>query len=208
MSDRWYKDMAAAGVVLGLIVAGPVLAAWSDDPTARTPICTADYLQDSPRLVAVEDGFIVSWRDHRRLEYLDVYAQKFSVPGEMLWPDNGRVIAEGPAGSLAYQWQSSTGLAHDGDGGALIAWYDYYDPVHSYFQAFITRAAADATVEWGDPDEMIQAPDTAVPMLANPVGANSIHLKWDIAADSEGGVFVPVSNPFNIQLTSIGRFDS
>ena len=208
MFNRWYKDIAAAGMVLGLIVAWPVLAAWSDDPTARTPVCTADYLQDSPRLVAVEDGFIVSWRDQRRLEYFDVYAQKFSVLGEMLWPENGRVIAEGPAGSLAYQWQSSTGLAHDGDGGALIAWYDYYDPVYSYFQAFVTRVAADATVAWGDPGEPIQTPDTAVPMLANPVGANFISLEWDIAADSEGGIFVPVQNPFGWKETSIGRFDS
>ena len=202
MSNRWYKNITAAGVVLCLMAGGPALAGWSDDPTARTPVCTADNAQDSPRLVAVDDGFIVSWRDQRRLEYLDVYAQKFSILGEMLWADNGRVIAEGPAGSLAYQWQSSAGLAHDGNGGALIAWNDYYAPYYSYFQAFITRAAPDATVAWGDPGEPIQAPDTAVPMLANPVmGTNQLPINWDIASDSEGGAFVPVD-------TWIGRFDS
>jgi hypothetical protein len=209
MFNRLYKQIAAAGIVLGLMTAGPALAEWSDDPTVRTPVCTADDVQDSPRLVAVEDSFIVSWRDQRRLNYSDIYAQKFSILGEMLWAENGRVIAEGPAGSLVYQTQSNSGLAHDGNGGALIAWNDYYSLVYSYFQAFITRAKPDATVAWGDPGEPIQVPDTAVPMMANPVpGANVISVEWDIAADSEGGVFVPVHHPHNIQLTSIGRFDS
>ena len=200
MSNRWYKNITAAGVVLCLMAAGHVLAGWSDDPTARTPVCTADYLQDSPRLVAVEDGFIVSWRDQRRLEYLDVYAQKFSILGEMLWPDNGRVIAEGPAGMLEQAAQVSIGLAPDGDGGALIAWHDAILPAY-YLQGFVTNAEPDATVEWGDPGEPIQAPDTAVPMLSNPVrGANPIS-QYGIVADSEGGIFVPVHY-------SLGRFDS
>jgi predicted ribosomally synthesized peptide with SipW-like signal peptide len=77
MSNRWYKDFAAAGVVLGLIIAGPVLAAWSDDPTARTPICTAEYQQYFPQLVAVDGGFITTWNDQRRGSYQDVYAQNF-----------------------------------------------------------------------------------------------------------------------------------
>jgi hypothetical protein len=189
-----------ASVILAVVVTGPVLAAWSDDPTARTPICTADYRQDFPQLVAVEDGFIVSWRDQRRLEYLDVYAHKFSILGEMLWPDNGRVIAEGPAGMLEQRLQLSTGLVPDGNRGALLAWNDN-DGTSYYFQGFVTNATSDATVAWGDPGEPIQAPDTAVPMLWNPVrGANPIS-QYGIVADSEGGFFAPVHY-------SLGRFDA
>ena len=210
MSKRWQKFIALAGVILAVIVTGPVLGEWSDDPTARTPICTADYTQNAVQLIAVEDGFVASWNDQRRgstgdngFVYLDVYAQKFSIYGEMLWPENGRVIAEGPAGSLVHKWQSNAGLAHDGNGGALIAWNDYYAPYYSYFQAFVTRAAADATVEWGAPGEPIQTPDTAVPMLSNPVrGANQMSYEWGIAPDSEGGLFAPLTgNP-----TVIARF--
>ena len=205
MFNRWYKDIAAAGMILGLIVAWPVLAAWSDDPTARIPICTADYHQYFPQLVAIDGGFIATWNDQRRGScgydciYSDVYAQKFSILGEMLWPENGRVIAEGPAGSLEQLWQLRAGLAHDGDGGALIAWGDIF-PGH-YDQGFVTRVTPDATVAWGDPGEPIQAPDTAVPMLAGPVrGANPIS-RYGIVADSEGGFFVPVHY-------SLGRFDA
>jgi hypothetical protein len=143
--------------------------------------------------VAVDGGFVVSWNDTRRDNaFLDVYAQKLDIDGETLWPESGRVIAEGPAGSLVYQWQLSTGLADDGAGGALIAWNDFYAPYYSYFQGFVTRAASDATVAWGDPGEPIQSSDTAVPMLANPLGLNQLSTVWGIAADSEGGVFVPV----------------
>jgi len=199
MYERLQKFIALTGMIMAVIVTGPVLAAWSDDPTARTPICTAEYQQYFPQLVAVDGGFIATWNDQRRGSYQDVYAQKFSILGEMLWPENGRVIAEGPAGSLEQLLQVRTGLAHDGDGGALIAWGDiipgYYD------QGFVTKVTPDATVAWGDPGEPIQTPDTAVPMLANPLrGANPIS-QYGIVADSEGGFFVPVHY-------SLGRFDA
>lgn len=181
--------LTLAGFTLPL----PALTAWSTDPAAPTPVCTEEYRQYDPRIVAVDGGFVVSWNDTRRENaFLDVYAQKLDIDGETLWPENGRVIAEGPAGSLVYQWQLSTGLADDGAGGALIAWNDFYAPYYSYFQGFVTRAASDATVAWGDPGELIQPPDTAVPMMANPLGLNQLSTEWDIAADSEGGLFVPV----------------
>ncbi len=66
MSDRWHKFIALAGAILAVVVTGPVLAAWSDDPTARTPIGTADYAQFFPQVVAVDGGFVASWNDQRR----------------------------------------------------------------------------------------------------------------------------------------------
>jgi hypothetical protein len=204
MHERLQKFIALTGVVLAAIVSAPVLGEWSNDPTAPTPVCTADYSQRLPWLVAVDGGFVASWNDQRRgscgynCVYNDVYAQKFSVYGEMLWPENGRVIAEGPAGSLEQLWQYNTGLADDGNGGALIAWNDSFPGY--YEQGFVTRASSDAAVAWGDPGEPIQSPDTAVPMLANPVrGANP--MSANIIADSEGGGFVSVH-------TFMGRFDA
>ena len=180
--------------VLGVFtLATPIVSAeWSQDPTVRTPVCTADYAQYDPRLVAVDDGFVVTWRDQRRENtHVDVYAQKFSIDGEMLWTENGRVIAAGPAGILTHTSQASAGLTDDGNGGALIAWNDYG------YQGLMTRVDADEVVAWGTPGEPIQSPDTAVPTIEYAFFSD----QWDFAADSEGGVFSPVG-------TWIGRFDA
>lgn len=187
-------------LVAGLLFINPSYAEWSDDPTLRTPVVTAGYRQYLPRLIQVNDGFFVTWQDQRRENtHVDVYAQKFNINGEMLWPENGRVIAAGPANNLVYQFQFNAGLVHDGDGGALTAWNDSNNA--GYSQAFVTKAASDITVNWGDPGEPIQSSDTAVPMLANPIrGANMLPEKWGMVADSEKGLFVPLG-------TGFGRID-
>ena len=204
MNQKWQRSAIILLALVGLSLSPPAITEWTTDPSAPTPICTAEYRQHDPRLVAVDGGFITTWNDQRRENtHVDVYAQKFTIDGEMLWPEDGRVIAEGPAGSLANQWQSSSGLVTDGGSGALIAWNDFYAPYFSYFQGFVTRVSPDGTVNWGNPGESIQAPDTAVPMMANsPMGSNPMSEKWGIAADSEGGLFTPIGG----ETTAIARF--
>ncbi|MCH5373708.1 MAG: hypothetical protein JJ992_07005 [Planctomycetes bacterium] len=186
---------------LGFIAIDPAVAEWSDDPTAPTPVCTADHEQTDLRLVAVDGGFVLTWEDLRRENtHRDLYAQKFTVDGEMLWPENGRVIAAGPDGALVRLLQINAGLSSDGSGGALVAWNDSTQT--GYSQAFATRIHADGTVQWGDPGVAIQSPDTAVPLMFNAtVGQNGMPPTMGIAADTEGGFFAPVWN-------GIGRFDA
>ncbi|NNK97703.1 MAG: hypothetical protein HKO88_01510 [Xanthomonadales bacterium] len=188
-------------VLTGLLTTIPGMAEWSSDPTARTPVVKVEHLQYWTRLVKVDDGFITLWQDKRRDNtHVDVYAQKFTLDGQMLWPENGRVIAAGPAGSLTLPFQLDTSLVHDGNGGALISWNDASDPV--YFQAFASRVAPDGGVSWGNPGETIQSSDTAIPLLASETrGINRMPSVWNMAADSEGGAFVPLT-------TGIGRLDS
>jgi len=188
-------------LVAGLLFTYPACAEWSDDPTLRTPVVTAEYRQYHPRLIQVHNGFFVTWQDARRENtHVDVYAQKININGDLLWPVNGRVIAAGPENSLVYQFQFNAGLVDAGEGGALIAWNDSSNV--GYSQAFATKATTDPTVAWGDPGESIQGADTAVPMLANPTrGANILPEKWGMVADSERGLFVPLG-------TGFGRIDS
>ena len=188
-------------LLTGWLAAGPALAEWSDDPSARTPVCTADYDQTDLGLVAVDDGFVLTWQGPRRENtHVDLYAQKFSIDGEMLWTENGRVVAAGPDGALVCPIQINAGLLPDGKGGALAAWND--TNAVGYAQAFATRIDAGGTVEWGDPGEAIQLPDTAVPLMFNATtGLNGLPPTMGIAADTEGGFFAPV-------WTGIGRFDA
>lgn len=198
------KMTAMTILVAGLSYIIPVAGEWSDDPAVRTPVATAEYRQYFPKLVQVNDGFVVTWQDTRRYNtHIDVYAQKFDINGDMLWPENGRVIAAGPENSLVYHRQLNAGLVPGGDGSALVAWND--DNGSGYLQAFVSRAAADATLNWGSPGEPIQSGDTAVPMLANPVrGTNRVHEDWGTVADSEKGAFIPMTSGLG-RVSSDGR---
>jgi hypothetical protein len=198
------KLTVIAALLASLSCILPVSAEWSADPAIRTPVASAEHRQYFPKLVQVKDGFIVTWQDTRRYNtHVDVYAQKFDINGEMLWPENGRVIAAGPENSLVYHLQRNAGLIHDGNGGALIAWND--DSGSGYLQAFASRLTSAAMLNWGASGEAIQSGDTAVPMLANPVrGANRVPEDWGIAADSEKGVFIPMTSGLG-RVSSDGR---
>ncbi len=112
-------------------------------------MCTLDGVQHFPILVEVDGGFVVAWRDERRLPSVDVYAQKFTSDGDALWPVNGRVVAEGPAGALLGHLQEIVGATHDLAGGVLISWNDSWATTTEL--TFLTRVAADGSVGWGNP---------------------------------------------------------
>jgi hypothetical protein len=187
------RGVLIVATVIGLLGAAATgEAGWSLDPLSRTPVCTTDGVQNFPILVAVDGGFVVAWRDGRRLTSLDVYAQKFTIDGEALWPVNGRVVAEGPAGALLGHLQEIVGATHDLDGGVLVSWNDSWAATTEL--TFLTRVTADGSVGWGNPGVPIQGGDTAVTLydqrgvLSEP---RIYGLGWGPVVDSEGGAWVP-----------------
>lgn len=191
---RASRGVLIAATIVGLLGgAGAGEAGWSLDPLARTPVCTADGAQNFPILVKVDGGFVVGWRDGRRLTAaVDVYAQKLTIDGDALWLANGRVVAEGPAGALLGHLQEIVGATDDLVGGVLISWNDSWGATTEL--TFITRVAADGTVAWGSPGQPIQGGDTAVPIfdqrgyLSEP---QVYGLHWWPVVDSEGGAWLP-----------------
>jgi hypothetical protein len=187
------RGVLIAATVIGLLGgAGPGEAGWSLDPLLRTPVCAAAGVQNFPILVEVDGGFVVAWRDGRRQPSLDVYAQKFTIDGDALWPVDGRVVAEGPAGALLGHLQEIVGATHDLAGGVLISWNDSWAATTEL--TFLTRAAADGAVAWGNPGLPIQGGDTAVPIDDQRGFLSEPHvygLGWGPVADSEGGAWVP-----------------
>lgn len=187
------RGVLIAATVIGLLGAAPAgEAGWTVDPALRTPVCTLDGVQHFPILVEVDGGFVVAWRDGRRLTSVDVYAQKFTSDGDALWAADGRVVAEGPAGALLGHLQELVGMTHDLNGGVLISWNDSWAATTEL--TFLTRVAADGSVGWGNPGVPIQGGDTAVPLydqrgfLSEP---QTYGLGWGPAVDSEGGAWVP-----------------
>lgn len=162
-----------------------------------TLVCSAPSNQDAPKLVKVNDGFIVLWQDGRRgvcgynCYYRDIYAQKFDVDGNMKWVDNGRVIAAGNNGEASNHLLNTNdtpaGIVSDTQGGAISLWTEYFSCSSGpCSNGWVTRVNSNSDVQWGAPPSpgvTIQGTDTAV-FLGQHANADAI------APDGEGGAFV------------------
>lgn len=67
-------------------------------------------------------GALIVWRDYKDTpgDYNDLYAQRISRHGELLWAARGVPISTAPAGPEHYR------IIPDGEGGAIIAWQSLY----------------------------------------------------------------------------------
>jgi hypothetical protein len=173
-------------LVISILYPYVAMSAWSDKPT---PVCNAAGNQYGVRLIKVAGGYVVAWQDERRV-YRDIYAQKFDVDGNMMWADNGRVIAAGNNGEssnhLLYNSQSLSGIVSDTQGGAITLWTeDYACSSGPCGNVWISRVHSNGDVRWGmppTPGVTIQGTDTAV-LINEHGGADAV------APDGEGGAF-------------------
>jgi len=154
MGDRWGLSIVSDGHG-GAIVAWQDYRAASADIYAQRvnasgavqwqaqglPLCTATDEQWNPALVS--DGYggaIVVWRDRRSGVSYDIYAQRVSASGAVLWGSDGIAVcaATGP--------QMYPAIVSDGSGGAIVTWEDWRVPdVKIYAQ----RVNASGAVLWG-----------------------------------------------------------
>lgn len=83
-------------------------------------VCSASYDQFNPEVVTDGNGgAIVAWHDYRSGNgYIDIYAQKISSTGTMIWQANGVPITT--ASNNQYNLQ----IIQDGYKGAIIVWQD------------------------------------------------------------------------------------
>lgn len=82
------------------------------------PVCTAVEDQHFPVLISDGmDGVIVTWRDARNGNY-DIYAQRISGEGDVLWKSDGVPVCIHPAS------QTIPEIVPDTQGGAFIVWRD------------------------------------------------------------------------------------
>ena len=92
--------------------------AWPDDPETGVPICTADGVQEHPRITTDgATGAIIVWQDMSS-NSSDIYAQRIDARGQIRWAKDGVAICL----EQGDQWFPN--LVSDGNGGAIIAWWD------------------------------------------------------------------------------------
>jgi hypothetical protein len=127
-------------------------------------VCIEEGTQWLPKIVADGDGgAIIAWDDRRNIN-ADVYAQRFSETGGLLWGYNGVPVVSMPF------IQQEISLTSDGSGGAIFAWDDTrsWDAVELYVQRIERNGY------WGYPSPSI----TAVRDVPGDQGGY-LNLAWD-----------------------------
>jgi hypothetical protein len=138
---------------------------WATD---GVPICVAVGSQQYPMIAPDgSGGGVITWSDARNgSSNRDVYAQRVNADGTRLWTTNGVALCN------AANDQTSTAIASDGAGGAIVAWADSRSVERIYAQ----RISSTGAVQWtGD----------GVPLSSGPGGTLP-----SILADGAGGALV------------------
>lgn len=163
---------------------GGVFLAWLDGRFANAPTIQAQHLdrdgaplwggegtpacttQVSAGLQVVRDisgGIIVVWSNGG-----DIRAQRLSSSGQRMWADGGVAICSAPE---AQQFPVATA---DGEGGAVIGWYDYREPVDR--AVYGQRIRSDGVVGWPEDGVRLSgsAQNIGIPRIATDGGGGGV----------------------------------
>ncbi len=145
-----------------------VPAAWVASPSENLAVCTAVNEQHFPVLTSDgEAGAIVVWSD-ARAGNRDIFAQRVSGTGQMLWYADGIPVCDTPA---SQSWPLIVGAPK---GGAIIVWGDTRAGNQDIYAQ---RIDADGVKQW--------APD-GISVCTEPALQDGIKA----VADGAGGVIV------------------
>ena len=129
----------AALLGLALLLPRPAAAAWPTDPSENLPLCTAPSAQRFPTIVSDGvGGAIVAWQDFRSGNW-DIYAQRVSADGALLWTEDGVVLPSHASERLP-------SIVSDGAGGAIVVWQS--GPFN--YEVYAQRISAGGALLWAE----------------------------------------------------------
>lgn len=141
---------------------------WNAD---GVPISTAAGGQYFPQLVSDgSGGAIVVWQDYRSGSNSDIYAQRISRSGAVVWASDVAVCA-------AVNDQEKPKIISDGAGGAIIVWHDYRSG--SQYEVYAQRINGNGVPHW-----------TANGVAVSTASNNPQFLFPEIISDSSGGAII------------------
>ena len=126
-----------------LIFTGFLNGQWLTDPSTNNPICVATGGQYQP--VAISDGSggaIIAWQDGRHSGMSEIYVQKITRQGYVLWPEDGTSL------SVSTGFKIDPVITTDGSGGAIVAWNEDRTN-NNFYDVYAQRINADGQIEWG-----------------------------------------------------------
>ena len=159
-----YSRLACAYfILLVLFLPITVYSQWTGGP-----VCTAADNQVNP-VIATDGsgGAIVTWLDKHNGKY-EIYAQRISSSGNVLWADNGIPIC-------IQDSSSNPTIVSDGNGGAIIAWESYRG--NNTTDIFAQRVNSNGIVQWAL---------NGVPVCVVVFGQDTV----SIASDGLGGAII------------------
>jgi hypothetical protein len=99
------------------------------------PLCNRPGIQELPQIVSDgSGGAIVTWQDNRRGNNYDIYAQRISASGNLLWETGGAAICR------VSGHQKRPRLIPDGSHGAIIIWQDRRNVQYDIYAQHINGA--------------------------------------------------------------------
>ncbi len=124
--DLFAQRLDASGTVLWT-TDGVVIRSASGD--ASDPQITTDCA----------GGALIAWYDERNGNY-DIFAQRINGEGTVLWTVNGVPVCTAPGN------QQNAGVAHDGNCGAIVSWYD---ETGEWGEVYAQRLDYSGSAQWG-----------------------------------------------------------
>jgi len=125
-----------------LICSREVNAQWSWDPAVNTAICTASGNQEQTSICTDgSGGALITWKDARAGNQDDIYIQRISAAGTVMWSQNGIPLCS--AGGI----QDAPQICPDGSGGAIVAWEDGR-PGSGDQYIFAQRISSSGSIQW------------------------------------------------------------
>ncbi|MCX8056478.1 MAG: T9SS type A sorting domain-containing protein [Ignavibacteria bacterium] len=155
-------------------------------------ICSAPYDQFNPEVVTDgSGGAIVAWHDYRAGSgYIDIYAQRISQTGSILWQANGIPVTT--ANNNQYNLQ----LIADGYKGAIVVWQDRRNLTND--ELYGQRISPTGSILWQPNGSPIAtgAGFKSYPKLASN-GNGGVYVVWQ---DNRNGI------DYNIYLQNVSLF--
>lgn len=179
-SDIYIQKIAADGSFL-----------WR---TGGIPVCIAPGEQNRP--ILIEDGvggIIIAWADRRNGKDDNVYAQRVSAWGKVLWRDDGVLVCDAPSD------QNSLKGVSDGKEGVVLCWVDARTLAESGFDLYIQRIGHDGEPLWtpnGKPFAKFNGLQTA-PSLAED-GLGGAYVTWMDSRGSYSNIYVQHLDEFGM----------
>lgn len=140
------SSLAVAALWAISIVLAGMDSAYGTWPSDDLAVCTAPNDQNYPSIAPDGvGGAFVAWED-RRVSipfgyFPDIYVQRVSNAGDVLWTANGIGVVTTPPG------QTTTRIVSDASGGAVVLWSEWQSRDVAYLYA--QRLNGEGSLQWG-----------------------------------------------------------
>ena len=139
------RFVCAELLALLLLLPRPAAAAWPIDPLMNVPLCTAARDQDySASISDGAGGAIVTWVDYRSGNG-DIYAQRISATGAVLWTANGVALCTATGDQSGPAIVADSGAPGEAGSGAIVIWQDNRNGA---YDIYAQRISAAGTIQW------------------------------------------------------------